>query len=84
MDNNCVIESKVTSKNVVLTIPKEFILNDFEEMTEGFKVKGNRKNKFLNEFAEFLVEHLVNNEVFVEVYEQLTEGKNVKELEEDY
>ena len=51
-------------------------------MTEGFKVKGNRKNKFLSEFAELLVENLVNNDILVDVYEQLAEGENVKELEE--
>lgn len=84
MENNCVIESKVTNKNIVLTIPKEFVLNDFDEMMEGFRVKGNRRNKFLNEFSELLVEHLINNESFVEIYDQLIDSENVKELEEDY
>lgn len=80
---NKVIQSKVTKGNIQISIPKEFIIKDFNEMMEGVIVKGNRKNKFLEEFAKNLTEYIEVNDVLVDIYEKLLEGENVKCLDEE-
>ena len=82
-DNEKIISSKVTNTDIVIRIPKDFIINDFNEMVEGFKVKGNRKSKFIKEFTEQLIEYMENNDTFSEIYYELTSNEEiVKELDE--
>lgn len=84
MENNSIINTKVTSKNVVIEIPKDWIINDFNEMVEGFRVKGNRKNKFLEEILFNLKEIIIDEDILQRIYDDLVDSKNVMELEEDY
>ena len=81
--NEKVISSKITNKDIVIRIPKEFVINDFNEMVEGFKVKGNRKSKFIKEFTEQFVEYMENNDTFSEIYDELISNEDiVKEIDE--
>lgn len=81
MVENKIITTKVTGKNVVIEIPKEWIIKDFDEVfKDEFKVKF--KNKFLNEFANQLREAIENQNILEEIYEQLAEGENVYCCEE--
>lgn len=78
-----IINSKITNKDIVIRIPKNFIINDFNEMVEGFKVKENRKAKFIKEFTEQLIEYIENNDAFSEIYDELISNEEiVKELNE--
>lgn len=82
-NNEKIISTKITNKDVVIKIPKSFIVNDFNEMVEGYKVKGNKKNKFIEEFANQLLEYVENNDVFSEIYDELMSDEEiVKEIEE--
>ena len=82
-ENEKVISSKVTNKDIVIRIPKEFVINDFNEMVEGFKVKGNRKSKFIEESTQQLTEYMENNATFSEIYDELISNEDiVKEIEE--
>lgn len=50
---------------------------------DGFKVKGNRKSKFIKEFTEQLTEYMENNDIFMEIYDELISNDEiVKELDE--
>lgn len=84
MENNSIINTKITSKNVVIEIPKDWIINDFNEMVEGFRVKGNRKNKFLEEILSNLKEIIIDEDILQRIYDDLVDSENVMELEEDY
>lgn len=84
MENNNVINTKITKNNIVLEIPKDWVINDFNEMVEGFKVKGNRKNKFLDEVLFNLVEIIIDEDILQRIYDDLVDSENVMELEEDY
>lgn len=84
MENNSIINTKITSKNVVIEIPKDWIINDFNEMVEGFRVKGNRKNKFLEEILFNLKEIIIDEDILQRIYDDLVDSENVMELEEDY
>ena len=78
----CVIETSVTKDNVIIKIPNIFIIDTFnEEFNSECKIK--YKNKFLKEFANEIVGQLINNDVMADVNETLSDGKNVKWLEED-
>lgn len=83
MSKESVIKSKVTSKNIVIEIPKEFIINDFNESSENCRVKGNRKSKFLQEFVEQLAEHIANEDVLFDIYDYLASSDNVKYLDDE-
>lgn len=84
MENNSVINTKITNKNIVLEIPKDWVINDFNEMVEGFKVKGNRKKKFLEEVLFNLKELIIDEDMLRRIYDDLVDSENVMELEEDY
>jgi len=77
-----VIKANVTKDSVVIKIPNEFIINTFNEDFDG-ECKIKYKNKFLKEFADEIVEQLINNEVISNVNENLADSENVKWLEED-
>lgn len=83
MSKESVIKSKVTSKNIVIEIPKEFIINDFNESSENCRVKGNRKNKFLKSVADQLVEHLANEDVLFDIYDYLASSDDVKYIDNE-
>lgn len=84
MENNSVINTKITKNNIVLEIPKDWVINDFNEMVEGFKVKGNRKKKFLQEVLFNLKELIIDEDMLQRIYDDLVDSENVMELEEDY
>ena len=77
-----VIKANVTKDSVVIKIPNEFIVNTFNEDFDG-ECKITYRNKFLKEFADEIVEQLINNEVISNVNEDLADSENVKWLEED-
>lgn len=82
-DNEKIINTKITNKDIVIRIPKDFIINDFNEMMDGFKVKGNRKNKFVEEFTKQLIGYIENNDVFIDIYDELSgDDEIMKELDE--
>ena len=84
MENNTIINAKVTSKNVVIEIPKEWIINDFDEMVEGYRIKGNRKNLFLQEVAKQIKEYIINEDILCGIYADLCGSDFVKCEEEEY
>ena len=77
-----IIETNVTKDNVVIKIPNEFIINTFNEDFDG-ECKVKYKNKFLKEFAEEIVEQLIINEIVEDVNQTLSEGENVKWLDDE-
>ena len=77
-----VIKANVTKDSVVIKIPNEFIINTFnEDFDSECKIK--YKNKFLKEFADEIVEQLINNDIIVSINEYLADSDNVKWLDEE-
>jgi hypothetical protein len=77
-----VIKANVTKDSVVIKIPNEFIINTFNEDFDG-ECKIKYKNKFLKEFANEIIEQLINNEILADVNESLSDSENVKWLDDD-
>lgn len=82
MQNNKVITSKITNKDITIKIPKKFIINDFNDQVEDFKIKGNKKTEFIKEFSKLLIEYMENNDVIVDIYDQLCDTDLVKEIDD--
>lgn len=80
-NNEKIILTKITNKDTVLKIPKDFIINDFNEMMDGFKVKGNKKTKFIEEFTKQLIEYIEYNDVFSEIYDELMSNEEIENIE---
>ena len=50
-NDNKVIQTNITTKDIIIRIPKKFIFKDFENSIEYYKIKGNKKTEFINEFT---------------------------------
>lgn len=79
-----VIQTKITGKDVIIRIPKNFVINDFNEMMAGFKIKGNKKTQFIKEFTEQLIKYIENEDSFMEIYEELISNDEIiKDINDD-
>lgn len=80
-NDNKVIQTNITNKDIVIRIPKKFILEDFENSVEDYKIKGNKKTEFINEFTKLFREHIEDNDIVVDIYDELYDTDLVKEIE---
>ena len=80
-NDNKVIQTNITNKDIVIRIPKKFILEDFENSVEDYKIKGNKKTEFINEFTKLFREYIEDNDIAVDIYDELCDTDLVKEIE---
>ena len=80
-DNNKVIQTNITTKDIVIRIPKKFIFKDFENSIQDYKIKGNKKTEFINEFTKLFREHIEDNDIVIDIYDELCDTDLVKEIE---
>lgn len=76
-----VIQTNITTKDIVIRIPKKFIFKDFENSIEDYKIKGNKKTEFINEFTKLFREHIEDNDIVIDIYDELCDTDLVKEIE---
>ena len=80
-NDNKVIQTNITTKDIIIRIPKEFIFKDFENNVECYKIKGNKKTKFINEFTRLFREHIEDNDIVLDIYDELCGTDLVKEID---
>ena len=80
-NDNKVIQTNITTKDIVIRIPKKFIFEDFENSIEDYKIKGNKKTEFINEFTKLFREHIEDNDIIIDIYDDLCDTDLVKEIE---
>ena len=76
-----VIQTNITTKDIVIRIPKKFIFKDFENSINDYKIKGNKKTEFINEFTKLFREHIEDNDIVIDIYDELCDTDLVKEIE---
>ena len=76
-----VIQTNITTNDIVIRIPKKFIFKDFENSIEDYKIKGNKKTEFINEFTKLFREHIEDNDIVIDIYDELCDTDLVKEIE---
>lgn len=76
-----VIQTNITTKDIVIRIPKKFIFKDFENSIKDYKIKGNKKTEFINEFTKLFREHIEDNDIVIDIYDELCDTDLVKEIE---
>ena len=76
-----VIQTNITTKDIVIRISKKFIFKDFENSIEDYKIKGNKKTEFINEFTKLFREHIEDNDIIIDIYDELCDTDLVKEIE---
>ena len=76
-----VIQTNITTNDIVIRIPKKFIFKDFENSIEDYKIKGNKKTEFINEFTKLFRENIEDNEIVIDIYDELCDTDLVKEIE---
>ena len=76
-----VIQTNITTKDIVIRIPKKFIFKDFENNIQDYKIKGNKKTEFINEFTKLFREHIEDNDIVIDIYDELCDTDLVKEIE---
>ena len=80
-NNDKVIQTNITTKDIVIRIPKKFIFKDFENSIKDYKIKGNKKTEFINEFTKLFREHIEDNDIVIDIYDELCDTDLVKEIE---
>ena len=80
-NDNKVIQTNITTKDIVIRIPKKFIFKDFEDSIEDYKIKGNKKTEFINEFTKLFREYIEDNDIVIDIYDELCDTDLVKEIE---
>lgn len=80
MKEDKTIISKITNTDIVIKIPKKFIIDDYNNQVEDFKIKGNKKTEFIKEFARLLTKQ-IEDEIIVDIYDKLSDTDLVKEIE---
>ena len=80
-NNDKVIQTNITTKDIVIRISKKFIFEDFENSIEDYKIKGNKKTEFINEFTKLFREHIEDNDIVIDIYDELCDTDLVKEIE---
>ena len=76
-----VIQTNITTKDIVIRIPKKFIFKDFENSIEDYKIKGNKKTEFINVFTKLFREYIEDNDIVIDIYDELCDTDLVKEIE---
>lgn len=76
-----VIQTNITTKDIVIRISKKFIFKDFENSIKDYKIKGNKKTEFINEFTKLFREHIEDNDIVIDIYDELCDTDLVKEIE---
>ena len=76
-----VIQTNITTKDIVIRIPKNLIFEDFENSIEDYKIKGNKKTEFINEFTKLFREYIEDNDIVIDIYDELCDTDLVKEIE---
>lgn len=76
-----VIQTNITTKDIVIRIPKKFIFKDFENSINDYKIKGNKKTEFINEFTKLFREYIEDNDIVIDIYDELCDTDLVKEIE---
>ena len=76
-----VIQTNITTNDIVIRIPKKFIFKDFENSINDYKIKGNKKTEFINEFTKLFREHIEDNDIVIDIYDELCDTDLVKEIE---
>ena len=80
-NDNKVIQTNITTKDIIIRIPKKFIFKDFENSVEDYKIKVNKKTEFINEFTKLFREHLEDNDIVIDIYDELCSTDLVKEID---
>ena len=80
-NDNKVIQTNITTKDIIIRIPKKYIFKDFENSVEDYKIKGNKKTEFINEFTKLFREYIENNDIINFIYDELCDTELVKEIE---
>ena len=80
-NDNKVIQTNITTKDIIIRIPKKFIFKDFENSVEDYKIKGNKKTEFINEFTKLFREHIEDNDIIIDIYDDLCNTNLVKEID---
>ena len=80
-NDNKVIQTNITTKDIIIRIPKKFIFEDFENSIEDYKIKGNKKTEFINEFTKLFREHIEDNDIIIDIYDDLCDTDLVKEID---
>ena len=80
-NDNKVIQTNITTKDIIIRIPKKFIFKDFENSFEEYKIKGNKKTEFISEFTKLFREHIEDNDIVIDIYDELCDTDLVKEIE---
>ena len=76
-----IIQTNITTKDIVIRIPKKFIFKDFENSIQDYKIKGNKKTEFINEFTKLFREYIEDNDIVIDIYDELCDTDLVKEIE---
>ena len=80
-NDNKVIQTNITTKDIIIRIPKKFIFKDFENSVEDYKIKGNKKTEFINEFTKLFREHIEDIDIIIDIYDDLCNTNLVKEID---
>ena len=80
-NDNKVIQTNITTKDIIIRLPKKFIFKDFENSIEDYKIKGNKKTEFINEFTKLFREHIEDNDIVIDIYDELCTTDLVKEID---
>ena len=80
-NDNKVIQTNITTNDIIIKIPKKFIFKDFENSVEDYKIKGNKKTEFINEFTKLFREHIEDNDIVIDIYDELCDTDLVKEID---
>ena len=80
-NDNKVIQTNITTKDIIIRIPKKFIFKDFENSVEDYKIKRNKKTEFINEFTKLFREHIEDNDIVIDIYDELCNTELVKEID---
>ena len=80
-NDNKVIQTNITNKDIIIRMPKKFIFEDFKNSVEDYKIKGNKKTEFIIEFTKLFREHIEDNEIVIDIYDELCDTNLVKEID---
>ena len=80
-NDNKVIQTNITAKDIIIRIPKNFIFKDFENSVEDYKIKGNKKTEFINEFTKLFIDYIEDNDIIIDIYDDLCNTDLVKEID---
>ena len=80
-NDNKVIQPNITNKDIIIRMSKKFIFEDFKNSIEDYKIKGNKKTEFIIEFTKLFREHMEDNDIVIDIYDELCDTDLVKEID---